>query len=293
MANDSWRQWLCKNRVPVVFLLILLLIMPMRSLWAPDEPNFAQCVREMREGGHWLLPYFNGEPYNQKPILFYWLMKGSAIVCDKVTGGTGFINGISAWALRLPSVLAAGIFVWAFQKWAARFASKNAAELSALVLVTTPIWIWQAQFIQIDMLFAALITWSWLAWLSGYLILRGEVLADTPNESRNYFFNAYIALGLAFLAKGPLALILSVALLTSFIIWQKDWKILAQMRTGWGISILLIIILPWYIAAGINGGAGYAYNMIIHQNLNRALNAWDHIQPWWRYALYIAGDLFP
>ncbi len=33
--------------------------------------------------------------------------------------------------------------------------------------------------------------------------------------------------------------------------------------------------------------------MIIHQNLERALHAWDHIQPFWRYAQYLAGDFFP
>lgn len=33
--------------------------------------------------------------------------------------------------------------------------------------------------------------------------------------------------------------------------------------------------------------------MIIHQNVSRAMNAWDHIQPWWRYVSYLAVDFFP
>jgi len=66
--------WLGRNRVPLLFALALLLVLPMRDLWSPDEPDFAQCVREMRERGSWLLPYLNGEPYAEKPILFYWLM---------------------------------------------------------------------------------------------------------------------------------------------------------------------------------------------------------------------------
>ena len=272
---------------------MLLLVTPMRGLWAPDEPDFAQCVREMREGGHWLLPYLNGEPYNEKPILFYWLMKGFAILCDKLTGGLGFTNGISAWSLRLPSVLSAALFVWAFRKWTARFVNGKAAEYSAIVLVTTPIWIWQAQFIQIDMLFAALLAWSWLAWLSGYLLLRGGANPTSPHESRTWFLIAYISLSFAFLAKGPLALVLSVAVIGAFLVWQRDWKALTQMHLAWGMAIMLLTISPWYIAASVKGGAVYAYNMIIYQNFERALNAWDHIQPWWRYANYILGDLFP
>jgi len=293
MISNNLKHWLRENRVPILFFLLLLATLPARGLWAPDEPDFAQCVREMREYGSWMLPYLNGEPYNEKPILFYWLMKGFAIAGDKLTGGFGFTNGVSAWALRLPSMLSAGLFVWGFQKWAARFADKNAAELSALVLATTPIWIWQAQFIQIDMLFAALVAWSWLAWLSGYLILRGEAQALSKNEHKTWFIIAYAALSLAFLAKGPLALVLSAAVLIAFAVWQRDWKILLQTRIDWAIAILILVVLPWYIAASVKGGAAYAYNMIIHQNINRALNAWDHIQPWWRYGEYIAGDLMP
>jgi 4-amino-4-deoxy-L-arabinose transferase-like glycosyltransferase len=33
--------------------------------------------------------------------------------------------------------------------------------------------------------------------------------------------------------------------------------------------------------------------MVIHQNFERALHAWDHVQPWWQYAQYLAGDYFP
>jgi 4-amino-4-deoxy-L-arabinose transferase-like glycosyltransferase len=296
MTNAYWKQckqWLGDNRLALLFILVLLLVTPMRGLWAPDEPDFAQCIREMRENGSWLLPYLNGEPYNEKPILFYWLMKGFAIAGDKLTSGLGFTNGISAWALRLPSVLSAGLFVWVFRKWAVRFANRITAELSTLVLITTPIWMWQAQFIQIDMLFAALVAWSWLAWLSGYLLSRGEVQSNSPREARTWFYVAYIALSLSFLAKGPLALVLSVFVLVAFLAWEKDWKILTQMHLVPALVIFLVLILPWYIAAGIKGGADYAYNMIIHQNINRALNAWDHIQPWWRYGEYVAGDLFP
>ena len=286
-------QWIRENRVPLLFLLLLLAMLPLRDLWSPDEPDFAQCVREMRERGTWLLPYLNGEPYNEKPILFYWLMKGFAILGERLTGGLGFSHGVAAWALRLPSILAAASFVFAFRAWAVRFWKEGAAEFSTLVLVATPLRVWQAQFIQIDMLFAALLAWSWLAWLGGYLILRGEVEARHPSEPGRWFLAAYLCLALAFLAKGPLALVLSAALLLAFLAWQRDLKALARMRLGWGLLLMVGLVSPWYIVAGIRGGPAYAYQMIVHQNLERALKAWDHIQPWWRYAQYMAGDFFP
>ena len=285
--------WLGRNRVPLLFALVLLLILPMRDLWSPDEPDFAQCVREMRERGSWLLPYLNGEPYSEKPILFYWLMKASVITGEAVTGGRGFTFGISAWALRLPSVLASVLFMFGFRRWTARFLQADMGDLAALILASTPIWLWQSQLIQIDMVFTALLAWSWLAWIGGYLLIRDHTNPRYPFEERVWFLTAYASMSLAFLAKGPLAVVLSGALLVAFLAWERDFKALRRALPGWGLLVMAAIIAPWYVAAGVTGGAGYAYQMIVHQNFERALKAWDHIQPFWRYVQYLAGDFFP
>ena len=285
--------WLKTHRVPLLFALLVLILIPMRDLWSPDEPDFAQCVREMRARGSWLLPYLNGEPYSEKPILFYWLMKGSAIVCERLTGGLGFVNGIAAWALRLPSGLAAIGFMFGLRAWAARFLQADLADLAAMILAAVPIWLWQAQTIQIDMVFAALLAWSWLAWLGGYLLLRGHAERRRAGEEGRWFLGAYGALALAFLAKGPLAAVLSLPLGLAFLAWQRDLRALGSVRLGAGLLLAAAVILPWYLAAGLAGGASYAYQLVVHQNLERALHAWDHIQPPWQYFEYILSDFFP
>ena len=292
-AKHSLLHWIREHRVVLLYALLMFAVLPARDLWAPDEPDFAQCVREMRERGSWLLPYLNGVPYSEKPILFYWLMKVSAIAGDTLTGGAGFTNGVAAWALRLPSVLAAVGFMAGFHRWARRFLQADLADLGAMVLATTPIWFWQGQFIQIDMVFAALLAWSWLSWFGGYLLLRGHVQRKDDHEEARWFLGAYLALALAFLAKGPLAMVLSLAVVLAFLAWQRDWKACARMRLGTGLLLMLALIAPWYVAAGFKGGTAYVYEMVIHQNFERALHAWDHVQPWWQYARYLAGDYFP
>ncbi|BDU72096.1 ArnT family glycosyltransferase [Mesoterricola silvestris] len=292
-TGNRFLAWLWRNRVPLLFALGLLLILPMRDLWSPDEPDFAQCVREMRERGSWLLPYLNGEPYSEKPILFYWLMKASAITGEALTGGRGFTFGIAAWALRLPSVLASILFMFGFRKWTARFLQADMGDLAALILASTPLWLWQSQLIQIDMVFTALLAWGWLAWIGGYLLVRDETNPRYVHEERTWFIGAYVSLSLAFLAKGPLALVLSGAVLLAFLAWERDLKAFRRTLPGWGLLILVALIAPWYVAAGLKGGAAYAYQMIVHQNFERALKAWDHVQPFWRYVQYLAGDFFP
>ena len=286
-------RWLWAHRVPLLFALLVLLVVPMRDLWAPDEPDFAQCVREMRARGSWLLPYLNGSPYAEKPILFYWVMKVFAIGLDTLTRGHGFVNGVAAYALRLPSALAAIAFMFGFRRWVARFFQADLADLATMILATMPLWFWQAQTVQVDMLFAALLAWSWFSWLGGYLLVRDHARPTRPYEERAWFLGAYAALGLATLAKGPLALVLSGALLAAFLVWQGDRKVLKATLPFWGLGILALILLPWYLAAAVQGGAHYAFQMVWHQNVERALHAWDHLQPPWKYLEYLAGDAFP
>jgi 4-amino-4-deoxy-L-arabinose transferase-like glycosyltransferase len=288
---DSSRRlgaWLRTHAPELLLAVLLLAVLPMRDLWAPDEPDFAQCVKEMRLRGEWVLPYLNGVPYSEKPILYYWVMKASSMLFETLTGGLGFTQGVAAWALRLPSVVAAVAFLSAFRRWAGRFLEPGTAEPAALILATTPLWFWQSQYIQIDLLFSAMLAWSWLSWLGGYLLLP-----LSPDASRRWFLQAYFWLALAFLAKGPLAPVLSVLLLASFLAWQKDLKVLRQIYIPAGLGITLLLVAPWYVAAGLKGGAHYAYELIILQNVERATRAWDHVQPWWKYGEYLLGDFFP
>lgn len=285
--------WVREHLPIVLFAALLLAVMVCRGYWSPDEPDFAQSVKEMRERGEWLLPYLNGHPYSEKPILFYWCMKVSAIVFEKLSGGLGFQQGIAAWALRLPSVVASIAFLAAFHRWALRFLQKDVANLAAIILATTPIWFWQSQFIQIDLLFSALVAWAWLCWLGGYLILRGQTKAVREGEQGAWFLKAYAFLGLAFLAKGPLAIVLSLLLILAFLAWQRDWKALAGMRLGRGILIFLLIIAPWSAMMAVKAGPHYVYELVVRQNFQRATHAWDHIQPWYQYGSYMLGDFFP
>jgi 4-amino-4-deoxy-L-arabinose transferase-like glycosyltransferase len=291
-SRSRFAGWLRAHAPELLFAVLLLAVLPMRDLWAPDEPDFAQCVKEMRLRGAWLLPYLNGAPYSEKPILYYWVMKASSVLFDTLTGGLGFTQGVAAWALRLPSVIAAVAFLSAFRRWAVRFLAPGTAEPAALILAVTPLWFWQSQFIQIDLLFSALLAWSWLCWLGGYLLLRGQG-GTAPDEYRRWFLKAYLWLALAFLAKGPLAPVLSVLVLAAFLVWQRDLAVLRRAGIVAGLGITFLLVAPWYVTAGLKGGAHYAYELIIFQNVERATHAWDHIQPWWKYAEYLLGDCFP
>ncbi len=60
------------------------------------EVFFAECSREMVEAHNYVTPLYHRQPFFDKPILVYWLI----IAMFK-------IFGISHWAARLPSIIAA------------------------------------------------------------------------------------------------------------------------------------------------------------------------------------------
>ena len=41
------------------------------DLWTPDEPREAALVLEMSRGGDWIIPHLAGEPFVEKPPLYY------------------------------------------------------------------------------------------------------------------------------------------------------------------------------------------------------------------------------
>src|SRR5580658_7470380 len=66
------------------------------GLVGPDEPRYVWIARAMAETHDWVTPRLYGQPWFEKPVLFYW------------AAAVGFRLHLSdEWAARLPSALAA------------------------------------------------------------------------------------------------------------------------------------------------------------------------------------------
>ncbi|HEX5269461.1 MAG TPA: glycosyltransferase family 39 protein, partial [Gemmataceae bacterium] len=91
-----------RSRLSVRALLLLIvlpsvLLYPCLAfpLFEPDEGRYAEIPREMLQRGEWVVPYLQGEPYLDKPPLFYWLVMLSYRAL-----------GAHDWAARLVPALA-------------------------------------------------------------------------------------------------------------------------------------------------------------------------------------------
>ncbi|MCK6684618.1 MAG: glycosyltransferase family 39 protein [Thermoanaerobaculia bacterium] len=255
--------------------VVYLLAASARDYWSPDEPDFANAVREMQARGSYLVPLQNGIPYSEKPILFYWAMSvGNAV--------SGF--NLTPVFLRLPSVLGSAFLVLGAAFLAGFRGGKKETLLAAAMTASAPLVFWQGQFLQIDAMFSALVLWA--------LICQIMATEDAENLPR-WVLAFHVLLSLAILTKGPLALVLTGLFAILRCVIDRSWQPILRLRPLRGILIFLALVLPWYFLAVRAAGKAYAYDLIVRQNFIRFFEAFDHIWPWWFYFESIWGDFSP
>ncbi|MEN8165536.1 MAG: glycosyltransferase family 39 protein, partial [Acidobacteriota bacterium] len=110
----------------VIGLLVLICLtsgIGLSPILNGDEARFAQASREMSLNRDWVVPTFGGQPRYDKPILIYW-----------ATAGSFRVFGVSPWAARLPSAIAAALCA-ALLAWSARRRWGPGAGLAAGLLL--------------------------------------------------------------------------------------------------------------------------------------------------------------
>lgn len=86
-----------------IFLVSGVLLYPCMSfpLFEPDEGRYAQIPREMLTAREWIVPTLQGEPYLDKPPLFYWFVMMSYAVFGYSDGAARLIPALAMHATVL------------------------------------------------------------------------------------------------------------------------------------------------------------------------------------------------
>lgn len=89
-----------------------------------DEGAFSEATREMLASGNYAATYLDGEPRYDKPILSYWFQAISIQVF-----------GLNEFAVRLPSAIAATLWVAVVIRFFKQLVRQHRALLAGLILV--------------------------------------------------------------------------------------------------------------------------------------------------------------
>lgn len=176
------------------------------QLWDRDEPRNSRASIEMLERADWTVPTFNGELRTHKPILLYWGQMVSYLSL-----------GQSDFSARLPSALAAILTVFSIAVLASRLSGNPrgisaAGFWSATVLATCMLMVMAGRAATPDALLIATST------LGISILVIGSIAPSSPFSSGNVCATrwvpaaaGYTCLGFAALAKGPVGIILPLA----------------------------------------------------------------------------------
>ena len=219
--------------------LLLLVGLGAVALTDRDEGANAEAAREMLVERSWISPTLGGAPRFAKPAFVYWL-----------TAGAYAVLGVSETAARLPSAVAALLLVLvqhAFVRWAF---GREVAWRAALVLLLSVEFVAIGRMALTD---ATLALWTTVA---GYAFMRGWWGA--PPRGRWYAL-AWIAAGLAALAKGPVGLLVPLGGVLLYLLlagglrqaWREAWPLR-------GLALFLLVAAPWYAAMFWIHGWDYA-----------------------------------
>ncbi len=212
-----------------------------------DEINFAEAAREMIKSGNYLTVQIDFQPFWEKPPLFIWMQ----VLSMK-------IFGINEFAARFPNAVCGIVTSLAIFKIGKRLKDENSGIIWVCVYVCSILPFFYFKSGIIDPWFNLFI------FLGIYYTFRFFLYNNEKNHNLDIALSA-LFIGLAILAKGPVALLIYLLTFTIYNI-IKMFKLKIKLSH----IILFVVILTlvggfWFILQLINGNAKLINDFISYQ----------------------------
>jgi 4-amino-4-deoxy-L-arabinose transferase-like glycosyltransferase len=210
----------------LVIAIGLLLYIPFAGsygLWDPWETHYSEVARQMTKRGDFISLWWPGSPRDadvfwSKPVLTFWIMSiGMHLARVGLPGGTPgemALTHRAEWAVRVPFCLLGVLAMWGVYLVVARFVSRRAGLLAAVVLGTSPMFSLVARQAMTDMAYVGPMT---LALALGTMALLDDKDEVLPRRGKGWLswpdhWLFYVTVGFFAVISLPQLLIDSLAL---------------------------------------------------------------------------------
>ena len=266
-----------KARPLVGWALLLFIVLFWRlgapSFWDPDEAHYAETTRELIRTGDWTTPYYNEQPFFDKPILFHLLQAVPMAVLGENELAARLVPAVAALALVL-------ITAWL----GATLAGADVAAVAALLLAVSPGLFALARYAILDTVFTAFV-------FGGASLVTVAALTDR----RRLQWPGYVAIAFAVLTKGPLAIVLCGLTFLLAIAISRDAR-QRLLRLNWiaGLAIVVAISAPWFLWMWHRWDRAFVDGYVLNENLRLFGTSMYARQPgFWFYFQILAAGLLP
>ena len=208
-----------------------------------DEARFAQATKQMVETGDYVDIRFQDEVRYKKPIGVYWLQA----VAVETASTLGLPRAqLRIWLYRVPSLIGAIGAVLLTYWTALAFVTRRGAAFAALMVCSSMLLGAEARLAKTDAMLLLTVVAAMGAMARVYLSWqRGEDPAHPPWSWPAIFWTA-LAGGI--LLKGPLILLFVGLTIATLAILDRTAVWFWRMRPVWGLTWLLVLVLPWFVA---------------------------------------------
>lgn len=251
-----------KSIAPLVIIVALLSFVRLYclqfpALLDPTEARYASMALKMVQSNQWLTPMIDrGDgyiPFWGKPPLHFW-----------ITAASLKIFGFNEFATRLPSMIAGvGIILISWYVALTLFGAA-VANVTALILIATPLFTIFHGVCIIDTTLAFFVT----AALATFILFT---IQNEAHKKSNLDLLFFIALAGGFMTKGPVCLVLVGLPLVLWCILQKNIAPLFRLRLIPGIVIFLALVVPWFLIAE-QQSPGLIKYFFVNENFKRFIS---------------------
>ena len=229
-------------------LACLLLFGPGRGQIPPidrDESRYMQATSQMLATGNYIDVRFQDKPRYLQPAGIYWLEAASVSLLSSV-------EAREPWAYRVPSLLGATVAVLLTATAGELLFGAPVGLAAALLLGCSVLLGVEARMATIDATLLAAIMTAQTALL--------RVFLDREAGARARGWPAAVhwaALGVGLMLKGPVILLVSWGTLLGLWVAERrvDWW--RRLYPAWGVPLMLLIVLPWFVAIWIVSGGTF------------------------------------
>src|SRR5690606_37400715 len=240
------------KRYSVQLLFITAAILLVFNLGAPpiyilDEAKNAQAAREMLENHEAVVPTFNAEPRLHKPPLHYYFMQAGYMMF-----------GINAFGARFFSAVMGWLTIWLTWYFTKRFLGRRPAFWAAATLLLSTQFMFEFRLAVPDPYLIFFFT-AGICCFYAYM-MEGRI---------RWLLLSALAVALAALAKGPVALLLTGSSLFCWTLLAGRWQALWTWKILLYGAVILAVATPWYIAVHIATDGAFTREFFFTHNLSR------------------------
>jgi 4-amino-4-deoxy-L-arabinose transferase-like glycosyltransferase len=245
-------------------------------LFDPDEGLHAAIAQEMVLRGDYVTPTFLGQPFLDKPILFFWAEAASLR-----------LFGDNETAVRIPPLLFALLGMLAVALLGRSLFDAGTGFAGGIVYATMLLPLGVSQVAVHDI---GLVPFMCAA----AYCLHQVSLASRPGRTVLLSIGAGVCLGLSILTKG----LVGVAFAGIFTACLALYRPGATVRLGVALTIAVvvaaIVAAPWYFAMEA-AHTGYLHYYFVERHVQGYLTATQRHagRPWWYYLPIVAGGALP